>query len=150
MHCFWTDTYVVTVHRGECPALQHVRERMGRHRPAEVASPQIVVVYLVVDALVESFFPVLSDFDDRIDALEDDILAAPTEAQLGVLFEMKRSLMEMRKAITPQRDMMASINSRSTDVPGMTDEAAHYFRDLYDHLIRLADQVDSYRDLWAA
>jgi len=147
VHCFWTDTYVVTVHRGECPALQHVRERMGRHRAAEVASPQIVVVYLVVDALVESFFPVLSEFDDRIDALEDDILAAPTEAQLGVLFEMKRSLMEMRKAITPQRDMMASISSRSTDVPGMTDGAAHYFRDLYDHLIRLADQVDSYRDL---
>jgi magnesium transporter len=147
VHLFWTDTYVVTVHRGECPALQHVRERMGRHRAAEVASPQIVVVYLVVDALVETFFPVLSDFDDRIDALEDEILSAPTEAQLGVLFEMKRSLMEMRKAITPQRDMMASINSRSTDVPGMTDEAAHYFRDLYDHLIRLADQVDSYRDL---
>jgi len=147
VHCFWTDTFVVTVHRGDCPALQQVRERIGRHRAAEVASPQIVVVYLVIDALVESFFPVLSDFDDRIDTLEDDILKAPTEAQLGVLFDMKRSLMEMRKAITPQRDMMANINTSADDVPGMTPEAAHYFRDLYDHLIRLADLVDSYRDL---
>jgi magnesium transporter len=147
VHCFWTDTFVVTVHRGDCPALTTVRERIGRHRANEVASPQIVVVYLVIDALVESFFPVLSDFDDKIDALEDDILKAPTEAQLGILFDMKRSLMDMRKAITPQRDMMANINSSSEDVPGMTDEAAHYFRDLYDHLIRLADLVDSYRDL---
>ena len=106
-----------------------------------------MVVYLVVDALVESFFPFLSDFDDRIDALEDDILKAPTEEQLGVLFDMKRSLMDMRKAITPQRDMMANINSSAEDVPGMTPEAAHYFRDLFDHLIRLADLVDSYRDL---
>jgi magnesium transporter len=147
VHCFWTETYVVTVHRGDCPALQSVRERIGRHKAGEAASPQIVVVYLIIDALVESFFPVLSDFDDKIDALEDDILKAPTEAQLGILFDMKRSLMEMRKSITPQRDMMASITSSVSDVPGMTDEAARYFRDLYDHLIRLADLVDSYRDL---
>jgi magnesium transporter len=147
VHCFWTDTYVVTVHRGDCPSLQDVRDRMGRHHAAGSASPQIIIVYLIINALVDSFFPVLSDFDERIDALEDDILKAPTEAQLGLLFEMKRSLMDMRKVIAPQRDMMASINSGMDDVPGMTNEAGRYFRDLYDHLIRLADMVDSYRDL---
>jgi magnesium transporter len=104
-------------------------------------------VYLVTNALVDSFFPVLSAFDEKIDALEDDILKAPTEAQLGVLFDMKRSLMNMRKVIAPERDMMAGITAGVSDVPGMTDEAAKYFRDLYDHLIRLADLVDSYRDL---
>ncbi len=147
VHCFWTDRYVVTVHRGDCPALTHVHERLERHPVSQVASPQIVIVYLVIGALVDSFFPYLSDFDDRIDTLEDDILKAPTEDQLGELFDMKRALMEMRKVIAPQRDMMASINAGVTDVPGMTDEATRYFRDLYDHLIRLADLVDSYRDL---
>jgi len=53
----------------------------------------------------------------------------------------------MRKVIAPERDMMAGITAGVSDVPGMTDEAAKYFRDLYDHLIRLADLVDSYRDL---
>jgi magnesium transporter len=114
---------------------------------ASNASPQIVIVYLIMNALVDGFFPVLNDFDEKIDALEDDILKTPTEAQLGELFDMKRSLMNMRKVIAPQRDMMASINSGVADVPGMTDEAARYFRDLYDHLIRLADLIDSYRDL---
>ncbi len=147
VHIFWTDRYVVTVHRGDCPAIAKVHERLERHPVAQVASPQIVVVYLIVGSLVDSFFPYLSDFDDRIDTLEDDILKAPTEAQLGELFDMKRALMEMRKVIAPQRDMMASINAGVTDVPGMTDEATRYFRDLYDHLIRLADLVDSYRDL---
>jgi magnesium transporter len=147
VHCFWSDTYVVTVHRGDCPAIKSVRERMGRHRVSDTASPQIVLVYLVMDALVDGFFPVLNEFDEKIDSLEDDILKAPTEAQLGLLFDMKRNLMNMRKVIAPQRDMMASINAGVTDVPGMTDEAARYFRDLYDHLIRLADLVDSYRDL---
>jgi magnesium transporter len=147
VHCFWTDRYVVTVHRGDCPAIAQVRTRIGRHHASEAANPQIVIVYFVVSALVDSFFPYLSKFDDRIDSLEDDILKAPTESQLGELFDMKRSLMDMRKVIAPQRDMMASINAGVTDVPGMTDEATRYFRDLYDHLIRLADLVDSYRDL---
>ncbi len=148
VHIFWTDRYVVTVHRGEdCPSLTQVRARIEQHHAKDAASPQIVIAYLIVSALADSFFPVLSKFDDRIDALEDDILKAPTEAQLGELFDMKRSLMDMRKVIAPQRDMMASINSGVAEVPGMTDEASRYFRDLYDHLIRLADLVDNYRDL---
>jgi magnesium transporter len=147
VHCFWTDRYVVTVHKGECPTLAHTRDRLERHPVAQVASPQMVIVYLVIGSLVDSFFPVLSKFDDKIDALEDDILKAPTEAQLGELFQMKRSLMEMRKIVAPERDMVASINAGVTDVPGMNEEATRYFRDLYDHLIRVADQVDNYRDL---
>ena len=147
IHCFWTDRYVVTVHRGGCPAIVQVRERMEHHHAKDAASPQIVIVYLTINALVDTFFPILSRFDDKIDALEDDILKAPTEEQLGELFDMKRSLVDMRKLIAPQRDMMASINSGVTEVPGMTDEASRYFRDLYDHLMRLADLVDSYRDL---
>ncbi len=148
VHCFWNDRYVVTVHRGDSPAVQSVRDRMAQHNlSATSASPQIVVVYLIMNALVDGFFPVLNDFDEKIDALEDDILKAPTEAQLGVLFDMKRSLINMRKVVAPQRDMMASINAGIDTVPGLTPEAARYFRDLYDHLIRLADLVDSYRDL---
>jgi magnesium transporter len=146
VHCFWTDRYVVTVHRGDCPALAQARERLERHH--DTTTPlQVVIIYMLVSALADTFFPFLSKFDDRIDALEDDILKMPTEAQLGELFEMKRTLMDMRKVVAPQRDMMASINAGVSDVPGMTDEAARYFRDLYDHLIRVADLVDNYRDL---
>jgi magnesium transporter len=149
VHFFWNDRYIVTVHRGDCPSVMAVHERAHDQRQlAQTKSPlQIVIVYLVMNQLVDGFFPFLSDFDDRIDALEDDILKAPTEAQLGELFDMKRTLMNMRKVVAPQRDMMASITAGVSTVPGMTDEASRYFRDLYDHLIRLADLVDSYRDL---
>ena len=147
VHCFWTDRYVVTVHRGDCPAIAHVREHLAFHPAAQVAPPQLVIVYLLIGSLVDGFFPFLSDFDDRIDTLEDAILRQPTEAQLGELFTMKRALMNMRKVVAPQRDMMASINAGVAEVPGMNDDAARYFRDLYDHLIRVADLVDSYRDL---
>jgi magnesium transporter len=90
---------------------------------------------------------VLSQFDDQIDDLEDAILRQPTEAQLGQLFDMKRQLITMRKVVTPQRDMFASLSSGVVQLPGLTDEGARYFRDLYDHLIRIADVVDGYRDL---
>jgi magnesium transporter len=148
VHFFWTERYVVTVHRGESKPIEHARERLDRHPAATaVASPQLAVVYLVMNALVDSFFPALSVFDDHIDSLENKILERPTEAQLGELFDMKRSMMEMRRVVAPQRDMMASINDGVTDIPGMTDEGSRYFRDLYDHLIRLADLIDNYRDL---
>jgi magnesium transporter len=102
---------------------------------------------MIVDSLVDSFFPVLSRFDDKVDQLEDDILREPTEQQLGVLFDMKRSLIAMRKVVTPQRDMFAGLASGVIELPGMTRDGERYFRDLYDHLIRIADVVDSYRDL---
>lgn len=147
VHCFWTDRYTVTVHRGKCAAVGHVRDYLADHPLNTVASPPLCVVYLIVGGLVDGFFPVLSEFDDKIDTLEDDILKAPTEAQLGQLFQMKRSLMNMRKIVAPERDMIASINTGVSDVPGLTEEGSRYFRDLYDHLIRVNDQVDNYRDL---
>jgi magnesium transporter len=107
----------------------------------------VVVVYLVVDALTDSFFPVLSSFDDQIDDLETSILAQPTETQLGQIFAMKRQLLGIRKVVGPQRDIFAGVTAGVTVLPGMSEEGERYFRDLYDHLIRIGDMVDGYRDL---
>jgi magnesium transporter len=109
-------------------------------KPAEL-------LYRIVDGLVDSFFPVLEEFDDKIDTLEDDILQRPTQEQLGSLFDMKRRLIAYRRAITPQRDLFASFVAGASEIPGMTPEGERYFRDVYDHLIRISDLVDSYRDL---
>jgi magnesium transporter len=147
MHIFYTEHSLVTVHRGECAPLAAVYRRIEQHHSIEDASKELALLYLIVDGLVDSFFPVLSEFDDKIDELEDAILKQPTEAQLGELFDMKRSLITMRKVVTPQRDMFASLSSGVVQLPGLTDEGARYFRDLYDHLIRIADVVDGYRDL---
>jgi magnesium transporter len=76
----------------------------------------------VIDQLVDSFFPLLDQFDSQIDELEDAILVQPTDAQLGTLFTMKRSLISIRKVIAPQRDMFASIAAGVTELPGMAAE----------------------------
>jgi magnesium transporter len=145
VHCFYSEKFLVTVHRAALPELNTLAERL-RQRP-ELCSDHVMMLYRVVDTLVDAFFPVLAGLDDRIDRLEDEILRRPTDQQLGTLFDIKRSLIALRKVLTPQRDMFAMLLSGGSELPGMTADAERYFRDLYDHMIRISDLVDSYRDL---
>jgi magnesium transporter len=147
VHFLFAPHYVVSIHHGPCAALDGVRDRLAQHHASEVQSPQIVLIYLMIDQLVDTFFPVLEKFDNVIDDLEDAILVRPTEAQLGKLFDMKRSLIAIRRVVTPQRDMFAGVSAGIIEIPGVTTEGERYMRDLYDHLIRISDLVDSYRDL---
>lgn len=145
VHCFYTANYLVTVHHDPCSNLSALAERLKQQ--AGPRPDHVMLLYRVIDILVDGFFPVLAHLDDSIDELEDEILQRPTDEQLGRLFDMKRSLIAMRKVVTPQRDMFATLLTGDNELPGMTPDAERYFRDLYDHLIRISDLVDSYRDL---
>ena len=145
VHCFYSERFLVTVHRDDCPAFAEIRERYAkRKKPIERPS---LLLYRIIDGLVDSFFPILADFDDRIDELEDSIFAHADDTQLQEIFQMKRLLVGMRKAITPQRDTFASLMGGVAELPGLAEEDERYFRDVYDHLIRISDLIDSYRDL---
>jgi magnesium transporter len=145
VHCFYTEKFLVTIHQDHCPSIGTLAEKLGLH--AGTRTEHVMVLYRVIDALVDGYFPLLSDMDDHIDDLEDEILVRPTEQQLATLFDLKRQLIALRKTVTPQRDMFASLLTDPDVLPGMNQEAERYFRDLYDHLIRISDLVDSYRDL---
>ena len=145
VHCFYTEKYLVTVHHRACPELAALSGRLTQE--GAPAPDQVMLLYRVVDALIDGYFPVLDGVDDRIDELEDQILQRPTDEQLGELFDMKRSLIALRKVVTPQRDMLAELLAGTSALYGMTPDAERYFRNLYDHLIRISDLVDSYRDL---
>ena len=148
VHCFCTATFLVTVHQQACPPMADVVRRL-QIGIGTTEQHLVMVLYRLVDALVDGFFPALAAMDDRIDELEDEILQAPTESQLGQLFDMKRSLIALRKVVTPERDVFANLVSDNA-IPGMTPESERYFRDVYDHLIRVSDMVDSYRDLMSS
>lgn len=145
VHCFYSANYLVTVHRDDCPAFREIRERYSK-RAKPIDNPSLLL-YRIVDGLVDSFFPILADFDDRIDLLENEIFLRPSDAQLQEIFAMKRLFVGLRKAITPQRDLFASLMGGVADLPGMGQEDERYFRDVYDHLIRISDLIDTYRDL---
>jgi len=146
VHFFYSARFLVTVHRDEAAAFTDVRRRYVK-RQAPIDDPA-QLLYRIVDGLVDSFFPLLAEFDDRIDELEDQTFLNAGDEQLQEIFRMKRLLVGLRKAITPQRDMFAGLMAGGvSDIPGTTAEHERYFRDIYDHLIRISDLIDTYRDL---
>ena len=143
VHFFISGHYVVTIHREPLAPFDQQRERLdGRTLHSEQ-----FLIYRVLDVLTDSFFPVLSDLDDQIDDLEAAVLENPTETELQKLFGLKRELIAMRKVVTPQRDLFARSIDQIAELPGLELDERDYFRDVYDHLIRISDLIDSYRDL---
>jgi len=145
VHCFYSERFLITVHRDEAPAFSDLRDRYGK-RDHPIVDPA-ALLYRIVDGLVDSFFPILAEFDDRIDELEDQIFVSGGDKQLQEIFRMKRLLVGMRQVISPQRDMFASLIGGVSELPGMNEKDERYFRDVYDHLIRISDLIDTYRDL---
>ncbi|HTP19417.1 MAG TPA: magnesium/cobalt transporter CorA [Solirubrobacteraceae bacterium] len=143
VHLFISGHYVVTIHHGSLPPFDREREQLdGRALHSEQ-----FLLYRILDGLVDSFFPVLGHMDNEIDNLEAAVLANPTEQQLERLFALKRELVAMRKVVTPQRDLFATSVDQISKLPGLELDERDYFRDIYDHLIRISDLIDSYRDL---
>ena len=145
VHCFYSPHWLITLHKGECPVFEDLRSQTHKRLPNYEEG--LGILYLVVDELVDSFFPQLSELDDAIDQLEDTILIDPQPAALQQAIAVKRQLVQLRKIVHPQRDMFAGLLSGRYELPGMTPEHERYFRDVYDHLIRVAEQLDDYRDL---
>jgi magnesium transporter len=150
VHFFVAENYLVTVRNCGCPSIDELRDRLakpGGQLPGGNRPTRLILLHHLLDTLIDSFFPKLSDFDDHIDALQEKIFAKPNNDQLAELFEMQRWLVVARKLISPQRDLMAALVSGMVELPGTTPAADPYLRDLYDHLIRISDLIDSYRDL---
>jgi len=145
VHMYISGQYLITVHKDPLPALAEQRSEIeGR-----VLHSEQFVVYRVLDSLTDTFFTPLAAMDDEIDRLEDSIIAEPTDEQLQRIFALKRDLVAMRKVVTPQRDLFARGIDTIAELPGLTLDERDYFRDIYDHLIRISDLIDSYRDLLA-
>ncbi|MHB8690533.1 MAG: magnesium/cobalt transporter CorA [Solirubrobacteraceae bacterium] len=143
VHLFISGSYLITIHRDPFPPLDRQRDQLD----GRVLHSEQFLLYRVLDALTDSFFPLLAKMDDEIDQLEAAVLLNPTDEQLQRLFSLKRQLVAMRKVVTPQRDLFARSVDQIAELPGFQLDERDYFRDIYDHLIRISDLIDSYRDL---
>jgi magnesium transporter len=150
VHVLYAERFLITVRRDGCPAIDEIRGQLRRHlnRPRRMQGPpRLILLHHILDGLIDGFFPALSEFDDRIDDLQQRIFSQPSNDELSELFSMQRWLVAVRKLVAPQRDMMSAVAAGVVSLPAMTARAEPYLRDLYDHLIRVGDLIDSYRDL---
>jgi magnesium transporter len=99
---------------------------------------------------VDEFFPVLEQLDDRLDLIEEHMFASPKPEHLEDIFAMKRRLVGLRRVVAPQRDLVARIVGGGVELPGMTSDTERYFRDVYDHLVRLSEAIDGNHEMMNA
>ena len=136
--------FVVTVHPGDEPAVREAERRLGRAFDHAITPGH--VLYVLLDTVVDGYFPVLDELGDEIDELEDLVLERPDQSALNRLFTLKRQLVLLRKVVAPQRDVMTLLNRR--DLPYLDlGKLSYHLRDVHDHLLRIADMVDTFRDL---
>lgn len=143
VHAFLSGGYLVTSHRHRCAVLEEARERLAAQEPRS----EQFVVYRVIDGLTDSFFPVLERLDDQMERLDEEIFEHPTPVHLEQITALRRDLVELRRVVAPQRDLLARNIDDILEIPGLESDSRNYFRDVYDHAIRISDQIDSYRDL---
>jgi magnesium transporter len=144
VHFHVSGQWMITVHQDGHEIFKQAERRIGREPP----KTEEEAIYRVLDALTDSFFPVLDGVDDRIDVLMDAMLQKPSQDQREELFHLRRRLIELRRIATPQRDILARGGDVLGRLPGLeADDARDWFRDVYDHLVRISELIDSYRDL---
>ncbi len=147
-HLFVGSRYIVSVHWGPSTVISSVQTRF-RERAPTVASASGWLLYAILDAVADGYFPVLDLMAERIDVLEERVIAGTGGGQpLREVLDLKRELLDLRRVLGPMRDSANALLRRDNDL--IEEEALPYFQDLFDHLIRILDQVDLYRDLVAA
>jgi len=143
---FYGRDFIITAHAGGCPALDEARRRVEQ-APADLRRSEGYVLYAILDAVVDSYFPVLDSLDEYVERLEDTLLKNPTPQTMDRLFASKRTLLQLRRVAAPQRDMMNILLRHDATLVSAPLRA--YFRDIYDHLLRITEQIDTHRDLLA-
>jgi magnesium transporter len=128
---------------GDCfePVRTRLRSSRGqiRNRQADY------LAYALLDAVIDGYFPVLEALGERLEVLEDRVIAQPADMEASEIHEIKRELLLLRRAVWPQREMVNALTRETA--PYVTDQTRLYLRDCYDHTIQLMDIVETYREI---
>ena len=142
--CFLGKNFLVTHHKNPMPSANLVWDTAQRNELV-LARGADYLLYNILDTLAADYMPVVDQLDEAIDHLEDAIFEDTSRTPLNKIFSIKRAILHLRRIIIPQREVM---NRLARDTYTVVDPAERiYFRDIYDHYVRLADVNDTLRDL---
>ena len=144
-HLFVGPRYVVSIRHGDTPGYAAVRARC-ESTPALLAKGPGFVLYAVMDFIVDHYFPVLDTLGDQLESLEDEIFSETFDRKtVQRIYDLKRNLVEVKRAVSPLVDV--SNRLIRFDLPLIPEDTRPYFRDVYDHAIRINEHVDTLREL---
>src|SRR5580658_408951 len=134
--------FLITISDPTCPTTHQALERARRDGDDEHPGK---LVALILDTIVDLYFPTIDHFDDRIDDLEDKVFDDPSPEILQSVFAIKRELIDLRRVLVNTRD--AALHLQRDPDTIIDAEGQPYIRDTYDHVVRLLDSVETQRDL---
>jgi len=141
---FLGTNYIVTVHVDPIQAVRSLRDRCDSNRRVLERGADFVL-YTLLDMLVDQYFPLLEKLDDSMDELEDRVVQRPESSILETIFRLKGDLTRLRRLVAPLREVLQTLTTR--DFPNIQQTTLPYFRDVADHLFRVYETLDGYRDL---
>jgi len=138
IHIYVSGSFVITVRRAECTQLDAL------HHELDTADPKAedYIVYRVFDVLTDAFYPIIDLLEDRIDALEGQVLLGrPRQEQLAEIYRLKQKIQELARRVVPQRDRFLAGSEVILNLPGLARGAKEYLRDVGDHLAQIAGEL---------
>jgi magnesium transporter len=141
---FIGKNYLVTCHAGPAAAINQVHELSARS-PDLVARGPARLAHQIMDVAVDAYFPILDRMDEFIDHLEERVFEKFNEESLRDIFAVKRLALSLRRYLAPHREIFNVLSNRPSSL--LPADVQVYFRDVYDHMLRIIDSLDTYRDL---
>jgi magnesium transporter len=143
LYVFLNRHVIVTVHPGPMRSVATAVERLRKHPEMLQAGPDRLLHHLL-DHVVDYYFPILDGLEDRIEALEEEVFQEPRDGLLERIFATRKELIALRRSLGPLREVVANLMS---GVPYVDDDLRPFFRDVYDHVLRLLDDLETNRDI---
>lgn len=142
--CFLGRNFVVTVHGPHAPGVQATMDRCER-APDLLEHGAGRLMHQILDATVDAYFPIVEQVDEFVDGLEERVFVHFEQDALRDIFGVKRLVLGLKRHLAPMREVFNVLQSRPN--PMISPETQLYYRDVYDHVIRLNESLDSFRDL---
>jgi len=140
---FLSERYLVTVHDGRSRSIAQVRELCSRNGGLLSDGPA-GLMHHIVDTMVDNYRPEIDRLEQRMDKLEREVFTHPRHDMIRSILVLKRDIVSLRQVVQPQRDVLGRLARREFQV--ITPQIGYRFRDVYDHLVRLADESLIFQD----
>ncbi|HEY4561746.1 MAG TPA: magnesium/cobalt transporter CorA, partial [Thermoanaerobaculia bacterium] len=142
---FLAGGYIITLQEVAGDSFEAVRERIRQDKGQIRKQGPDYLMYALVDALMDEFFPVLERYGERIEELEDEVVLRPMPATLNQVHGIKRDLLMLRRTAWPEREVIGSLQREEAHL--VRPETRVFLRDCYDHAVQVIDMIETYRDL---
>lgn len=145
-HLILGTNYVISLHDGDEDCTQPILTRFTLQSPRLAQFGAEYVFYALMDLVIDQLYPLLSDFGETVDGLEEQLVTHPGRHALAEIQNAKRALNILRRQLWPTREVVAHLLRGTSNEPLLTTGLKPFLNDLYDHTVAIMDMLESYRD----